>query len=436
MGHSWIFSSDLNANINYSGASQEWASSTKAELMAIITALIINNCTLWNTQKHIITTLNLQVTFIKVKAHSGDVMNDAADILAKEGSLSKDYLKINVQHLKTQTCHMIFNNNIIIDRNIRKSTKRIINFQYFDQHLKHKNLHKVKDYALDNVIDWEFSQLWFKYNSFSKPTSEQYFKHISWKIKCSNNNLLTFDILNRNYPELLENFDTCFLCSNNKETNDHLWNCSQVLTIITPIFEEFHKKFKTLITSESDSLYALYSDAITRNSVFKWTKKLPKQIQDIPDLHCLLMNFIPNSLTYPFTAAKISKTKMKKLLLNFIYELHKEIYERIWKTRSSYWKEHKRTHNITKSSFIKYRNEHHRNQNDNTYTPQHQNNLEQLNRYHCPLNDSCRQLENDNLWIYLTSSNFLHNLPWISSLNDDLSRFHSTIYNNILLHHI
>ncbi|EXX70865.1 hypothetical protein RirG_083660 [Rhizophagus irregularis DAOM 197198w] len=281
MGYGWIFTTDMNANITYLGASREWASSTKAKLLAIITALIvcppnsnitiytdsnncintfnnlrspkltarhfqkINNCTLWNMLKHIILTLKLNVILLKVKAHSEDALNDAANTLAKEGLLSKNYIRFNIQHLKTQPCHLEFYDNTIIDRNIQKSIKQIINFQYFEWHLQHKNLHKVKDYALDNLIDWEFSQLWFKYNSFSKPTSEQYSKHISWRIKCSSNNLPTLDILNRNYLDLLNNFNTCFLCSVDKESNDHLWNCPKVLSIITPIFEEFYNKYKT-----------------------------------------------------------------------------------------------------------------------------------------------------------------------------------------------
>lgn len=215
----------------------------------------------------------MNVSLFKVKAHSGHPLNDAADLLAKEGTSFKEFFQINVQHLTTQPCHLTFNDSIIIDCNIRKTLKRIINFQYFEQHLSHQNLHKLKDYTLDNIIDWEFSQLWFKYNPFIKPTSEKYSKHVSWRIKCSSNNLPTLDILNRNYPELLKDNNTCFLCNSYIETNNHLWNCPQVLSIITPIFATFYEKYKTLITSESTSLYALYSDHITRNPIFKWIKK-------------------------------------------------------------------------------------------------------------------------------------------------------------------
>ncbi|PKC58987.1 hypothetical protein RhiirA1_470111 [Rhizophagus irregularis] len=260
MGFGWIFTSDLSMNIKYSGMGQ------------------LNESRI--------------VSLIKVKAHSDNPLNDAADILAKEA---------------------------------------------------HQNLQKVKHYALNNIIDWEYSQLWFKYNSFSKPTSKQYTKHISWRVKCSSHNLPTLDILNRNYPELLQNYETCFLCSTHKETNEHLWNCPQVLILLTPIFEEHYNKFKTLITSESNSLYALYSDSITRNPIFKWVKKPPQQIINIPELHCLLMNFIPTSLTYPFKVAKISKKSTKKLLLKFLFDLYKDIYEKIWKQRAIAWRQFKKS---------------------------------------------------------------------------------------------
>ncbi|GBC13240.2 ribonuclease H-like domain-containing protein [Rhizophagus irregularis DAOM 181602=DAOM 197198] len=159
MGFGWIFTSDLSMNIKYSGSCKEWASSTKAELVAIITALIVcpphstiniytdsNNCinTFNDLHSPKLTARRFQ-KLNNLKAHSDNPLNDAADILAKE--------------------------------------------------------------------DWEYSQLWFKYNSFSKPTSKQYTKHISWRVKCSSHNLPTLDILNRNYPELLQNYETCILCS-------------------------------------------------------------------------------------------------------------------------------------------------------------------------------------------------------------------------------
>ncbi|PKY39835.1 hypothetical protein RhiirA4_453093 [Rhizophagus irregularis] len=205
--------------------------------------------------------------------------------------------------------------------------------------------------------------------------------------------------------------------------------------IIYRSFFQFYEKFKTIITSESNSLYALYSDSITRNPIFKWTKRPPAQIADIPELYCLLRNFIPTDLTYPFKAAKINKNTTKKLLLKFIFDLHKEIYEKIWKERATKWKQYKKDHDINKKSFINYRRNRRRDshQQSNNTT---QRNPNIHNGFHCPLNDTRRLLDTNHLWIYLTSSNFLHNLPWLSSLNEDLSQHHSNIYKELFLFHI
>jgi ribonuclease HI len=123
MGFGWLFTTDLALDIKYLGSCKEWASSTKAELIAIITAMIVcpphssitiytdsnncidmfnklkslkltarrfqkmNNCTLWNTLRHIMVTLHINVSLIKVKAHLGDPHNDAADVTLSSTTL-------------------------------------------------------------------------------------------------------------------------------------------------------------------------------------------------------------------------------------------------------------------------------------------------------------------------------------------------------------
>ncbi|RGB32683.1 hypothetical protein C1646_762619 [Rhizophagus diaphanus] len=103
-----------------------------------------------------------------------------------------------------------------------------------------------------------------------------------------------------------------------------------------------------MITLDSDSLYALYSDSIMRCNIFKWTKRPPQHIKNIPDLHCLLMNYTPLSLTYPFKVASINKRSRKRLIIKFLFDLHKDIYESIWKLRATAWKTFKQHHSITK----------------------------------------------------------------------------------------
>jgi hypothetical protein len=48
---------------------------------------IFNNHLLWKALQHTIAFLNLTVTLYKIlKAYAGDIYNDTADILAKEGA--------------------------------------------------------------------------------------------------------------------------------------------------------------------------------------------------------------------------------------------------------------------------------------------------------------------------------------------------------------
>ncbi|PKY21854.1 hypothetical protein RhiirB3_435582 [Rhizophagus irregularis] len=60
---------------------------------------------------------------------------------------------------------------ITIDRNIRKALKRPIQYRLFEFHLTHKSLRIIRKFALHNLINWEFTQLWMQYNPFDRLTS-------------------------------------------------------------------------------------------------------------------------------------------------------------------------------------------------------------------------------------------------------------------------
>lgn len=160
-----------------------------------------------------------------------------------------------------QHCYLSFNDNFIIDRDIRKTLKKSLNYRILESHISHRSLSIIKRYALDYTIDWEFSQLWIKHNPFDRPTSIQ-LRFTSWKIKCSTHSLPTLDILFRNYPDLLKGFTSCFFCNNDFEDNQHLWTCSKILDILRPIFKNFHDTYKIIIVNNSDRYSTLYEDAI------------------------------------------------------------------------------------------------------------------------------------------------------------------------------
>jgi hypothetical protein len=61
---------------------------------------------------------------------------------------------------------VIWDNNLPVDRNLRKSMDKINNNRIFDSHLAHKNLTHIRDAHLKNEIDWIWTKSWSKYNPY------------------------------------------------------------------------------------------------------------------------------------------------------------------------------------------------------------------------------------------------------------------------------
>ncbi|PKY48222.1 hypothetical protein RhiirA4_463756 [Rhizophagus irregularis] len=112
------------------------------------------------------------------------------------------------------------------------------------------------------------------------------------------------------------------------------------------------------------------------------------------------------SIIEPFKQAKISKKLTKKLLLKFLFDLHHDIYDNLRKTRSKKWKEFKTINHISKRSFSSQPRQKRRR---NTHNDSIHDDITPMG-YTNPFMISQRSLDNSIFWIYLTSSNFLHNL--------------------------
>jgi ribonuclease HI len=100
----------------------------------------LNNHLLWKAIQHTITFLDLNVTLQKVQAHTGDVHNDTVDTLAKEGAVSDINFTINHKSLNLAKYNLLWNNDLPLDRNIRKAVEKIEQFQRFDTIYRINNL--------------------------------------------------------------------------------------------------------------------------------------------------------------------------------------------------------------------------------------------------------------------------------------------------------
>lgn len=64
--------------------------------------------------------------------------------------------------------------------------------------------------------------------------------------------------------------------------------------------------------------------------------------------------------------------------MKFLFDLHKDIYEKIWKLRALSWKQFKKDHEITKN---------HSRDSTQRLRQSEFNNINNVNGYRCPLND-------------------------------------------------
>jgi hypothetical protein len=154
----------------------------------------------------------------------------------KKGAKSDIEFIINHRSINLLKCNIIWNNELPIDRNIRKSMNKIEQFQHFEHHLSHKQLNSIRKAHCKKAIDWLWTNIWMKYNPYNRPTSLKLQHYYSWNIKNSTFNLPVLDILNYNYPSIIKNCTEYLLCNPSIETNAHLWNCSIILELLYTIF--------------------------------------------------------------------------------------------------------------------------------------------------------------------------------------------------------
>ncbi|CAB4426586.1 unnamed protein product [Rhizophagus irregularis] len=330
MGYGWTTSNLSNCNITYNGSLQYFPSSTKAETMAILTALVvcpefgiitiftdsqaaidsfhksknlhtisprrfnkINNNILWSSIHFIIQTLSLKVKLSKVKAHSGNQFNDIADIQAKLGRTQPIPTTIIHDHLPNQTITLNWNNEIPLDKDVRKCVGTILDYRRLDNHLNHPSLETIKDNTKKLLINWTLSSKWFNFNGCNDSTSPLHTKDVKWRIRCSTLTLPTLDIMNRNFPLLIKDRTQCLLCDNHIESNNHLWECPKNYDIIKTIFIQMGDSLIKLLNTHADRLSLVISDSIKYSQTFKWAYR-SDPIHPVAIL--LLKSYISNDL--------------------------------------------------------------------------------------------------------------------------------------------
>ncbi|PKY59552.1 hypothetical protein RhiirA4_482374 [Rhizophagus irregularis] len=317
MGYGWHISNITDPMFYHCGSLEHFPSSTKAEIMAILTALLvaphkseviiytdsqaaisgfhksanlqfissrrfnkINYTSLWSTIHHIINKLDIRLQLIKVKAHSSCAYNDRADELAKLGRVKSTPTSLKFNSILNFNISLKWNDEIIIDKDIRKTMGQIIDYRWLDNHMNHQNLSDIYVFTQKHMINWVATTKFFHHNSRGPHTNASHSKDIGWIIKSSTNTLATLDVLNQNFPKLINNDTRCLLCKCSTETNEHIWKCPELLPHIRLCFRELAENAQIILHKYADKLNLCITDSVKYLNTFRWAFRTNEELTD------------------------------------------------------------------------------------------------------------------------------------------------------------
>jgi len=165
---------------------------------------------------------------VKVKAHSGDRLNDKTDRLAKAAAFAAPRLNLKYSNLP-EVSLVLTCDNLIVDASSRKSIKQLFNAKYFYETLQLQRHSDLKILTENQHINWLSTSFMLNHTSSDQDRSSTSFKQHrlrSFKYKIFSEELPILAKLKQRRPDLYLT-DECLLCQRYAEIQAHLWLCLQ-----------------------------------------------------------------------------------------------------------------------------------------------------------------------------------------------------------------
>ncbi|GBC25964.2 hypothetical protein GLOIN_2v1790609 [Rhizophagus irregularis DAOM 181602=DAOM 197198] len=444
MGFAWIEITDATPNLgppppSYKGALSFNPSSTKAEVYALLTAIIAVP-----DDSELDTNIEMQQSFSVAfnRYFNYEKILDPDDLANAARQLAP--YEINPTNLPGSLMTPIWASIAPIDRDIRKFCHNLTDAYTFDQFLGNPSLSPIFDRFPISSIHWPLTRSWLQYNSTPNVCSFTKSSHNAFKIKALNHILPCGDILTKHYPDLYSNnYIPCPVCNNYQDTNEHLGLCSNLLPVINNILLE-HKQILQRLLVENTS----YSSVLISQSVDQL--ELLSPISDSNSYNHPLYLIIHQLVSQDLYNLVRSFTFNDKLTRSIIWELlisfHEHIYQQIWPKHCSLLKLWEQRNGITskrKHDFQRKKpkkphdyqlnqttarpriasSSHHRSQ--NLYHPGPRTNSSSSDGTSCRLlhpwsstapSTHPLHLLHLLMWLILCTCNFLHSGGWLSSV--------------------
>ncbi|PKC04161.1 hypothetical protein RhiirA5_422654 [Rhizophagus irregularis] len=197
---------------------------------------------------------SLDVTFTKVKAHSGNLFNDLCDDMVKS-ALTLLPIEINPTRLPGTLMTPLWDSIDPIDRDVRKFTQSITDSYTFDQFLGNTSLTSMSEKFDVNAIHWPLTKDWLHLNNTDDICSERKSTYDAFKIKSLNHILPCGDVLLKHYPALYPSSGIpCPICNALPDTNAHLGLCTNLRPFINATLRSHVAKLITLLTTHTSNV--------------------------------------------------------------------------------------------------------------------------------------------------------------------------------------
>ncbi|GES86404.1 ribonuclease H-like domain-containing protein [Rhizophagus clarus] len=388
MGAAWV---EISSSVNdtYQCSTAHLPSSTKAEVLAILTAIIaapthchvtihtdsknaidtftktgrtnlsqrrimkLNNFSLWILIHRLIKHKSLRVDMFKVKAHSGHLHNDIADRLAKDACSIPPIFLASSYYSQAPIMVPTLANYGPIDKNIRKYLQRITNLHTFGKLLRTKALSSLLGPTLDQVdmINWELTKDWIAKSCDGSICSAANDRHTGFKIKNLGHILPTIDKQRLYYPQLYPDLPTnCILCNSTTASNTHWGLCHQHHTDRLADYKECLSVLTKALETHKEIATAPSAHIAVSTSPLGGL-----DLEHNPSFYILLHNAIPNSLS-DLIGRFIRSRKVKSLVMNIFLSIFMEnIIRKYWRKYALAYKQWEKSLHITKRDKRLYR---------------------------------------------------------------------------------
>lgn len=400
LGVGWIHIDDDVEIHNFNARAWGWPSSTRAEIIAILTTLLVvknssdikiytdskntvnifnsykqrynnyrsyiklENQILWELIFKVIEMLDLNVILYKVKAHSEDRWNDRADIEANKG---REGNLVSVNNSYSNYNYQLQYYNINIDTNPRNFIKKMNNIV---TQKEFELLNRNKKLDMDNMDkNLSFKIVKEKYRKKGITISKfRNFKDHNLKafnVKKLMNELPILETLKIRRPDLYNEHLKCIRCNEENEDLEHLWNCKAVSNDMLMIGIKSRRFLEKILQKEKYRDYLI--DALFKYTILKKelslfnTKENTEYYRKNKDtrfsntyiwdgngsLDTLMRGWIPSDLYHIMAKYITKKRKIEKYLISWLVKLNKWFHDRIWIPRNEKMIEWEKEQNIT-----------------------------------------------------------------------------------------